>query len=66
MSVYKMAINNTANYLSSKTNTTNIEANHPDSVTIFEVSNVLAIAFCKSPNDIMADILNAKLLKGSD
>lgn len=54
---YQMAINNTARYLRSPDNRRGDDF-HLDA---FKASEVLAIAFCKAKEEVIADLINAKL-----
>ena len=55
---YQMAINNTARYLRSPENRRGNDDFHLDA---FTASEVLAIAFCKAKEEVVADLIHAKL-----
>lgn len=53
---YRMAINNVANYIRSLDN----RDRHGDcNIDAFQASEILAIAFCKLKEDVLADIVSA-------
>jgi hypothetical protein len=53
-SVYQMAINNVARYIRAH----GADGHEPtEVVTAFEASTILSIAFCKSKEEVISDIL---------
>lgn len=57
---YQMAINNTASHINSPANRAKVLGTDLTEapMTAFQVSEVLAIVFCKNKEEILQDILN--------
>ena len=56
MNAYKAAINNVARCIRKQ------EPDSLDNITAFTASEVLGIAFCKSKEEVMQDILNVPVI----
>lgn len=59
--LYQTAIANTAAFIRSKENKHNVEHNPEQAINAFTASSVLAIAFGKTKEDVIMDLMNVKL-----
>lgn len=58
-SPYQMAINNTARFIQSPKNRDT--GSEDPTINAFDASIILAIAFCKNKEEVLADLLRAKV-----
>jgi hypothetical protein len=54
---YQFAIQNTKAYLRGAENRRLVESQSPDAMNTFKVAEVLAIAFMKDKNEVLADLI---------
>lgn len=61
MTVYQMAINNTAAFIRGPANHTRVKGEDGFELDAFTASLVLAAAFCKLKEDVLADLISARV-----
>ena len=60
---YQMCINNVAIHIMNNPPNDVGKPQNPNHVTAFEAASILSIAFCKAKEEIVHDIVNAKVKK---